>query len=166
VEKEKRAGGFWPKGHLPPPLWFRIERVREAGRDVAGRRILPASQAPAAVGQWGKTTRASRGTDSPTYLGRCWRAEAVPWAATDWKVASLARRCSGAQARGEGGRGGAWQSRERPAPFYRWSKAVRAGIFLSSRSFDGRQWRLGNIPLLTHRRRLGRDSRWIGCCWT
>jgi hypothetical protein len=93
VEKEKRAGGFWPKGHLPPPLWFRIERVREAGRDVAGRRLLPASQAPAAVGQWGKTTRASRGTDSPTYLGRCWRAEAVPWAATDWKVASLARRC-------------------------------------------------------------------------
>jgi hypothetical protein len=75
---------------------------------VASRRLLLASQAPAAVGQWGKTSRASREIDSPTYLGRWWRAVAVPRAAADLEVAGLGRRCSGAQARGEGDRGGVW----------------------------------------------------------
>jgi hypothetical protein len=77
VEKRRGQGVFGQKAVFLPPR-FRTERVREAGREVAGRRLLPVSQASAAVGQWGKTTRASWKIDSPTYLGRWWRAEAVP----------------------------------------------------------------------------------------
>jgi hypothetical protein len=68
-------------------------------------------------------------------------------------------RCSGAQTRGEGGRGGACQPGERSAPFYKRSKAVGMGIFLSSRSFDGRQWRWKYPGVDPSGEVLGRDSR-------
>jgi hypothetical protein len=55
------------------------------GSGAADRRLLPASQAPAAVRQWGKMMRASREVDSPTYLGRWWRVEAGFPAAADWR---------------------------------------------------------------------------------
>jgi hypothetical protein len=56
--------------------------------------------APAAVMQWGKTTRVSREIDFHIYLGRWWRAEAGFLAAADWRWRAWEARCSGVQARG------------------------------------------------------------------
>jgi hypothetical protein len=53
--------------------------------------------APAAVRQWGKTTRVSREIDFPTYLGWWWRTEAGFPAAADWRWRAWGRRCSGVQ---------------------------------------------------------------------
>jgi hypothetical protein len=55
VEKRKRQGGYWPKGHLPPWLESRAEGgSRAGGRPVRGARRRPVRGGVRWIGQNGE----------------------------------------------------------------------------------------------------------------
>jgi hypothetical protein len=86
-KKGKGQGGM---GKMPffflPTLPIQNRGVREAGR---GSRSAAVAGEPGPGG--GQAVRASRGIDSPTYLGRWWCVEAGLTAAADWRW----RACGG-----------------------------------------------------------------------
>jgi hypothetical protein len=83
--KRKEGRGFLAKRPSSSSTPGSEQGSEGGGSGAAGRRLLPASQAPAAVRQWGKMTRASQEVDSPTYLGRWWPVEVGFPAAVDWR---------------------------------------------------------------------------------
>jgi hypothetical protein len=98
--KRKEGRGFLAKRPSSSSTPGSEQGSEGGGSGAAGRRLLPASQAPAAVRQWGKMTRASREVDSHTYLGWWWHVEAGFPAAADWRWRAWGRRCSGVQGGG------------------------------------------------------------------
>jgi hypothetical protein len=66
--KRRKVGGFLPKGLLLPFSPHDSDRGRGGVAGAAGRRQIPANQATAADGRWGKMERAPRGSYSRAYL--------------------------------------------------------------------------------------------------
>jgi hypothetical protein len=106
VEKGKRAGGFWPKGHLLPPSPDSEQRGRNepSGGRPWGEAVVPCMATP--EGQ-GKMKRRPRRFDSRAHLGSWRSVEAALRAAADWGWRRSGRRRSGVQVGGGLGRGGA-----------------------------------------------------------
>jgi hypothetical protein len=77
-EKEKEAGGFWPKGHLLPPLMVQNRERRRIGRRPAWREGASAALATAAAGKWGYAERGTRGSHPRAHLGLGRTVEAAP----------------------------------------------------------------------------------------
>jgi hypothetical protein len=135
--KRKRPGGFRLNSHLLPPPRIITERGREAARvRPAGgdcRRAGP-RQRPGCGGKW----RGRRGRLIPTLiLGRGGARRRLHRRRRTGGGGARGRRRSGAQPRGEGGRGDAWQPGERLTPFIGGGRRFGRGFFSSSGSFDG-----------------------------
>jgi hypothetical protein len=136
-------------------------REEQCGRPVEGGGA-PTTQAMGTAGMWGKTERRSRATHSAPHLGR---GRTVEGDRRRWAVCN--RDGTGGTGGGDGelGKEGELvvevrdEVGSRSGPFIGAGRSVWRG-YLSSRSFDGRQWWWGeNILALTlSRRAFGRRS--------
>jgi hypothetical protein len=146
LEKWKKGRGYGQNNHLLPPSLTIQGRRRQGGRPVEGRGVQ-ATQATGAAGKWGKTKRRSRATHSAPHLGRGRtvegdrqrRAVCNPerhgrhwW----WRWRARDEGELVVEVRDEVG--------SRSGPFIGAGRSVR-WRYLSSRSFDGHQWRWGKI---------------------
>jgi hypothetical protein len=129
------------------------------GRGGLGRRWAPAPQGSATAVEGGKTEGESRGSQPRAHLGPESLVEAAPrhraaagyggwwwWCLEAWEAGKF-----GWAVRGE--------VESRAGPFIGAGRSVQVGIFLSSRSFDGRQWRWKYAGVDPSGEVLGRDSR-------
>jgi hypothetical protein len=155
LAKGKRAGGMGKTTIFYLPSLTIQNREEQYGRPVEGGGA-PATQAMGTAGMWGKIERRSRATHSAPHLSRGWTVEGD----RQWQTVYNRDGTRGAGGGdGELGKEGelAVEVRDevgsRAGPFIGAGRRFGQG-FLSSRSFDGRQWWWGkSILALTLGRR-------------